>query len=110
MDETEELQKGQADPQSLSPGTRVLLRTVYIMGVILVLLMIALVAGIVWKATNRKPSALAEAARIDLGLAPGVEILGTELEGDRLAVTTRDQIIVIDLRKRRIEARIGLRP
>ena len=50
----------------LTPGTRALLRTVYIMGIILVLLLIALIGGIIWKATSRTPKASEAAAVFDL--------------------------------------------
>ena len=94
----------------LSPGTRLLLRLVYIMGVVLVLLLIALVAGIIWKATHRSPAPAEVAGALDLGLSPGASITGIDLDGDRLAVTTSEGIVIVDLRKHRVETRIGLRP
>jgi hypothetical protein len=109
-DEIETPQTAPAAAPDLTPGTRALLRTVYIMGIILVLLLIALVGGIIWKATNRSPKSSEAAAVFDLGLAPGVAVTGVELNGDRLAVTTSEGIVIVDIRKRRVEARIGLRP
>jgi hypothetical protein len=112
MDMTDEIDTPQAAPAAadLTPGTRALLRTVYIMGIVLVLLLIALIGGIIWKATNRTPKASEAVAVFDLGLEPGVAITGVELDGDRMAVTTSAGIVVVDLRRRRVEARIGLRP
>ena len=108
---TDEIETPQtAAAPDLSPGTRALLRVVYIMGVVLVLLLIALIGGIIWKATNPSPKPSEAAAVFDLGLAPGVAVTGLELDGDRLAVTTSEGIVVVDLRKHRVEARIGLRP
>jgi hypothetical protein len=113
MDMTDEIETPQTAPAAapdLTPGTRALLRTVYIMGIILVLLLIALIGGIIWKATSRTPKASEAAAVFDLGLEPGVAVTGVELDGDRMAVTTSEGIVVVDLRRRRVEARIGLRP
>jgi len=108
---TDEIETPQAAPAAdLTPGTRALLRTVYIMGIVLVLLLITLIGGIIWKATNRTPKASEAASVFDLGLEPGVAVTGVERDGDRMAVTTSEGSVVVDRRRRRVEARIGLRP
>lgn len=109
-----DIENPQADAsagQEASPGTRLLLRLVYIMGVVLVLLLIILIGGIVWKAARPSMPKAAEApAAYDLGLAPGETVLAVALDGERMAVTTSSGIVVVDLRRHRVEARIGLRP
>lgn len=111
MTEIETLQDGADGGQQLPPSTKALLRTVYIMGIILVLLLIALIGGIIWKATNKAPARPAgEAAVYDLGLAPGETVTGVTLDGDRMAVTTSNGMVIVDLRKNQVTARIGFRP
>jgi len=95
----------------LPPDTRLLLRTVYIMGVVLVLLLFAVVAGVIWKAT--RPAAPKEAlapASLDLGLAADERVVATALDGDRLALTTTRGIVIVDLRKQAVVARIEFAP
>ncbi|MFT3987699.1 DUF6476 family protein [Aestuariivirga sp.] len=100
------------NPQTagLPPGARMLLRAVYIMGVILVLLVLALIIGIVWKASHvsEKAPTPAEAA-INLGLPAGESVSQVALDGDRLAVTTSNQIIIVDIRKNQIISRLKLK-
>jgi len=105
MTETENPQAAE-----LPPGARMLLRSVYIMGVILVLLVLALIIGIVWKASHTAgtPPVPAEAA-LDLGLSAGESVSQVSLDGDRLAVTTTNQIIVVDLKKNQIVSRLKLK-
>lgn len=111
MTEIETLQDEADGGQALPPSTKALLRTVYIMGVILVLLLIALVGGIIWKAVTRAPAKPSgEPAVYDLGLAPGETVTAVVLDGDRMAVTTSSGIVIVDLRKNQVTGRIGFRP
>lgn len=103
-----ELQNADAGGRALPPNARLLLRTVYIMGVVLVLLLIAVIAGIVWKAT--RPAVPKEAmvpASLDLGLAADERVVAAALDGDRLALTTTRGIVIVDLRKHAVTARIA---
>jgi len=90
--------------------TRLLLRSVYIMGIILVLLVLVLIFGIVWKSVHKpeKPPA-PEVASLNLALAPGEAVTQVALDGDHMAVTTASQIIVIDIRKNQVLSRFQLK-
>ena len=93
------------------PTARLMLRIVYIMGVVLVLLFLALVGGIIWKSAQKPARDAAEAPHgIDLGLASGSAVKSMALDGDRLAVDTGTEIIVVDLRKNAVLARIATIP
>lgn len=95
----------------LPPSARRMLRVVYIMGVILVLLFLALIATIIWKA-NRKPVAAPapEIQSLTLGLPQGTDVRSTSLDGDRLVITTAREVIVVDIRKNAILSRISAGP
>ena len=95
----------------LPPSARRMLRVVYIMGVILVLLFLALIAAIIWKA-NRKPAPapVPQVQSLVLGLPQGADIIATSLDGDRLVITTAREVIVVDLRKNAILSRIAAGP
>lgn len=88
-----------------------MLRLVYIMGVVLVLLFLALVGGIIWK-SMQKPArdAVDGPHRIDLELAVGTGVRSMTLDGDRLAVDTGTEIIIVDLRKNTVVTRIATIP
>ena len=106
-----ELQNAAGQGQDLPPNTRRLLRLVYIMGVVLVVLLIVLIGGIIWKATSRPaPKAASGPAIYDLGLAGDETIASVAIDGDRLAVTTNRGIIIVDVRRNTVTARIGFRP
>lgn len=106
MDDTQ-----QAPGTGLPPSAKIMLRVVYIMGIILVLLFLTLIGGIIWKSTRkaeRPPEATP--ALIGLGLPGGAEIRATEIDGDRLILNTGTEVIVIDLRKNTIVSRIRATP
>ena len=91
------------------PSARMLLRAVYIMGIILVLLFLTLVGGIIWKSTRKgEPKPDLPPAVIALGLPAGTEVRSTEVDGDRLVITAADEVIVIDLRKNAVVSRISI--
>ena len=106
-----ELQDSGTGVAAVPPQARLLLRTVYIMGIVLVLLLIALVAGIVWKAAHRAPAAMPAApAAFDLGLPADEAIVAVAASGDRLVVTTSRGIVIVDLKRNAVSARIAPRP
>ena len=77
------------------------------MGVILALLFLLLVGGIIWKSMNRAPAPAGGAAPVvDLGLPAGTAIQQMILDGDRLAISTGAEIIVVDVRKNLILSRV----
>jgi uncharacterized membrane protein len=85
-----------------------LLRVVYIMGIILVLLFLALMGGIVWKAQNKpKQGVSMPAASLDIGVA-AADIRATILDGDRMAVTTTKEIVIVDVAKSKVLLRMPL--
>lgn len=95
----------------MPPSARLLLRVVYSMGIVLVLLFLLLVGGIIWKSTRKgEPKAEAAPASISLGLPAGTDIRAAELDGDRLVINTGREVIVVDLRKNTIIARISANP
>jgi hypothetical protein len=108
MTDTDNLQQdGKADA-ALQTAPRFLLYTVYIMGVVLVLLLIALIAGIIWKARSRGVEVKAEVPSVDVGLPAGAEVSGMQLDGDRLAIHAGDEIIIVDLRRNAVVSRVKL--
>jgi hypothetical protein len=93
------------------PAARLLLRIVYIMGIILVLLFLTLVGGIIWKSARKAdPKPVAPPATLSLDLQQGVDIRSAEIDGDRLVLNTGREVIVIDLRKNTIVSRIAAGP
>lgn len=109
--ETAELPQDQTITYAPPASAKLLLRVVYIMGIILMLLFVLLVGGIIWKAA-KKAEAVAPpvAAALDLALPAGTSVQSMELDGDRLAVNTGAEIIIIDIRKTVIVSRIATIP
>lgn len=111
MSESDPLQTGEAAPMELPPSARRMLRVVYIMGVILVLLFLALIATIIWKAnTKPSPPAVPPVQTLGLGLPQGADITAATLDGDRLVITTAREVIVVDVKKNAILSRISAGP
>lgn len=109
--ETAELPQDQTMPVAPPASAKLLLRVVYIMGIILVLLFMILIGGIIWKSMKKgEPVAPPVAAELDLALPTGAAVQAMELDGDRLAVNTATEIIIIDLRKNVILSRISTIP
>lgn len=72
------------------------------MGVILVLLFLALIGGIVWKATHKTAAMpTAENITLELGINPAT-IRNMALDGNMLAVTTDKELVVIDIKQRKV--------
>jgi hypothetical protein len=90
------------------PGLRFLETAVYIMGGLLVLMLVALIGGIIWKIANKSDPPPVEAKLVSLGLPAGTPVNHMALDGDRLAVNTGKEIIVVDVRKGQVLARISL--
>ena len=103
------LQTGDAASMELPPSARRMLRVVYIMGIVLVLLFVAFIAAIIWKATHKAdPKAAAPPATLSLGLPSGTVVQPVQIDGDRLVITTGTEIIVVDLRKNAVVSRIAI--
>ena len=100
-----------ADAAPMPPSAKLLLRVVYIMGIILMLLFVALVGGIIYKSTKKADPAVAVTPPvIDLGLAAGQTVKAMSLDGDRLAVDLGTEIVIVDLKKNAVSARIPVAP
>jgi hypothetical protein len=98
--------KDAAPPQ---PGLRFLEMTVYIMGGLLVLMLLALLVGIGWKVTHRGAAPPEPAKTLDLDLsAAGVSQVA--LDGDRLVLRSGTEIVVVDMRSGSVLTRIRLKP
>jgi hypothetical protein len=82
-----------------------LLRVVYIMGIILVLLFFALVAGIIYKSQHRIVAADLPSV-VDLGLPAGTTAKESVLSGDRLTINTGSEVIVVEMSSRKILLRV----
>jgi hypothetical protein len=103
--------QGQDAAGAVPPSAKLLLRVVYIMGIILVLLFLLLIAGIVWK-SMRKAEVKPEAGPpvIAATLPAGASIQSVTLDGDRVAILAGSEIVVVDIRKSQVIARIVTAP
>jgi len=90
-------------------GQKRLLRAVYGMGIALVLLFLALIGGIIWKATQPKPAPAAETLSLGLGLK-AADIKSVDADGGTIAITTANELIVIDAAHRKVLLREPLTP
>jgi hypothetical protein len=97
------------EPQPPQPGLKFLEAAVYIMGGLLVLMFVVLIGGIAWKIANRGEALPPEAKLVELGLPAETKVNQLALDGDRLAIDTGAEIIVVDVRKGTIISRIKLR-
>ena len=90
-------------PETFAPtaGQKKLLRVVYVMGLLLVLLFLALIGGIIWKATQPKPLPPVETLTMGLGLK-AADIRDVDVDGGTLAITTASELIVIDTTRRKV--------
>jgi hypothetical protein len=90
------------------PGLKFLEFTVYFMGGLLILMLIVLIAGIIWKA-SRRGEAVPEAPKlINLQLPPGTPAGPFTLDGDRLVLQAGGEIIIVDVKKGTILSRVKL--
>jgi hypothetical protein len=93
------------ETQPVHPGPPPgLLRLVKVLGVVMVLLFLALIAGIIWKATRKPAPPAAVDVVVDLGIDPA-SIRHMSLEGGNLAVSTEKELMVIDLKSRKVTLR-----
>ena len=108
MGDNSELPPETTAAEVAQPGLRFLEMAVYIMGGLLVLMLLGLIGGIVWKVTHHKEAPPPETKVLDLGLAPGTQVQHLVLDGDRMAIDTGSEILVIDMRQNAIISRIKL--
>ena len=108
MTDKTELSEGNSEPLIRQPGLRFLEAAVYTMGGLLVLMLVGLIGGIIWKVTHRPEASPVETKLLGLGLAAGAQIQAMELDGDRIALNTGREIIVIDIKKNAMMSRISI--
>ena len=109
MSDNTDLPQDQGLPGGQPPGLKYLEWAVYSMGALLVLMLIGLLGGVAWKIAHRGEVPLVPVQLFDLGLAAGETVSATALDGDRLMVTTDRGIILVDLRRNAVAARIVFR-
>jgi hypothetical protein len=99
---------GQAPVQSeVHPGpAKGLLLLVKVLGIILLLLFLTLIGGIIWKATQKSPASATTDVVMDLGINPQ-NVRQMELDGNTLAITTDQELLVVDVKQRKILMRSG---
>lgn len=78
------------------------------MGGLLVLMLIGLIGGIIWKATQKSDPVPQAPKLFGAGIPPGTRIDTIALEGDRLAIQAGGEVIVIDTKKGQVLSRIQL--
>jgi hypothetical protein len=94
-------------PAPVHPGpSKGLLFLVKAMGVVLVLLFLALIGGIIWKATHKTASTPIADVPFSLGIDPAT-IRHLALDGNSLAISTDTEVLVVDIAKRRVLLRSG---
>ena len=90
------------------PVNKFLLRVVIWLGVVLLLLFAALVAGIIYKSTRKPPAPPAISdITIGLGLPADARIGSAVLTGDKLTINTGNMVYVIDVPGRRVLLKVG---
>jgi hypothetical protein len=93
------------ETQPVHPGPPPgLLRLVKVLGVVMILLFLALIGGIIWKATHRPPPPPAADVVVPLGVDPA-SVRHMQLDGDTMALVTDTEIMVIDLKQRKVTLR-----
>ncbi len=92
--------QGNANSSTIGPSQKAMLRVVTVLGVILVLLFLALIAGIIWKAQNRKVELVPDVV-VSLGIDPAT-IKQMTLSGNVLVLTSDREVVVVDVAKRRV--------
>ena len=107
----DELSQEQPPPVAVPPSARLIIGAVYIMSGLLVLMFLALVGGVIWKVTHKATKAeMGPPELIDLDLPAGASVQSMDLDGDRIAINTGSEIVVIDLRKNAVISRIATKP
>jgi hypothetical protein len=81
-----------------------LLRLVKILGAVMILLFVILIGGIIWKATHKAPPPPAADVVVELGIDPA-SIRHMTMEGGNLAIATDKEIIIVDLKQRKVTLR-----
>lgn len=112
MTDNQQPDMGDTPPQ---PGLRFLEWTVYIMGGLLVIMLVALLGGIAWKATRGKaPEEPPKASLVEIGVPAGATIGAVTLDGNTMAVQVTvggtQEVVVVDTKKGVVISRVRLKP
>jgi hypothetical protein len=108
MAEHQHVSDSEAQANPPQPGLKFLEFTVYFMGGLLVIMLLILLGGIAWKATRRGEVPPEAPKLIELGLPLGAVAGPFTLDGDRLAIQSGNEIIVLDVKKGVILSRVKL--
>lgn len=93
------------------PVNKFLVRLVIWLGVILLLLFFALVAGIIYKSVAKREAAQAPAdVLVGVGLPATEKFESAVLTGDKLTLNTGSMVYVIDVPNRRVLLKVVGRP
>ena len=111
-DNQQPAETGETPPQ---PGLRFLEMTVYIMGGLLVIMLVALLGGIAWKVTRGKaPEEPAKASLVEIVTPAGATITDVTMDGNTMAVHVvagaAHEVVVVDTKKGAIISRVRLKP
>jgi hypothetical protein len=82
-------------------------KLVYIMGIVLLLLFFALVAGIIYKANHRPVVVVPETQVLGVGLPPDEKFISAVTNGDKLTITSGRAVYVIDVPTHRVILRVN---
>ena len=110
MADKSDLPQDESGPAVHQPGLKFLEAAVYIMGGLLVLMLLGLIGGIIWKVTHKAEAPPPITLSLDLGLPAGTEVKAMQLDGDRLVLNTGAEILVIDWRRNAVLSRISIGP
>lgn len=90
------------------PVNKFLVRLVVWLGIVLLLLFAALIAGIIYKATRKAPPAPTIAdVSLGVGLPPDSRFQSAVLTGDKLTINTGTMVYVIDVPTRRVLLKVA---
>ena len=109
MSDKAELPQEAPGTEIQQPSLRFLEMAVYIMGGLLVLMLVGLIGGIIWKTAHKGEQSAPATQLLNLGLETGSQVQQLQLDGDRLLVSTGTEIIIVDIRKNAIISRISLK-
>jgi hypothetical protein len=95
------------------PGLKFLEAAVYIMGGLLVLMLVGLIGGILWKAIRKAPVETATPLLVNIDVPAGAKVGQISINGDRAILQViengKDEVVVVDVKKGTVVARIRLK-
>lgn len=84
------------------------------MGGLLVVMLVVLLGGIVWKANTRPPEEPPKTKLVELATPAGAQVQSVAVDGDRIVIHVTSsgshEIIIVDTRKAQVLSRVVLKP